>query len=172
MCQNKVKFCCPVKYVNIHIFSQLTWFSQTNCGWWRKTTYTFEFSCKSSIRITYFSSCAKKKVKFCWTVLSVAGGPFSGYPEVRRSGRQGNNWSSSVAEIKLQRRCQVSMTSRFSPCWAVTLDYTIRSFVHRVADCISQLQSVTSAATSLCLRAIGTVGNVDTTNKPTGRDDV
>ena len=49
--------------------SQLTWLSQTNCGWWRKTTYTFEFSVKSSIRIRYFSSCAKKKVKFCWPVL-------------------------------------------------------------------------------------------------------
>jgi hypothetical protein len=24
----KVKFCCPVKYVNIHIFSYLTWLSQ------------------------------------------------------------------------------------------------------------------------------------------------
>ena len=71
MCQKKVKFCCPEKYVNIHIFSQLTWLSQTNCGWWRKTTYTFEFSVKLSIRIRYFSSCAKKKVKFCWPVLSV-----------------------------------------------------------------------------------------------------
>ena len=50
-------------------FSQLTWLSQTNCGWWRNTTYTFEFSVKSSIRIRYFSSCAKKKVKFCWPVL-------------------------------------------------------------------------------------------------------
>ena len=30
--KKKVKFCCPVKYVNIHIFSQLTWLSQTNCG--------------------------------------------------------------------------------------------------------------------------------------------
>ena len=57
----KVKFCCPVNYVNIHIFSQLTWLSQTNCGWWRKTTYTFEFNVKSSIRIRYFPSCAKKK---------------------------------------------------------------------------------------------------------------
>ena len=69
MCQKKVKFCCPVKYVNIHIFSQLTWLSQTNCRWWRKTTYTFEFSFKISIMIRYFSSCAKKKVKFCWSVL-------------------------------------------------------------------------------------------------------
>ena len=62
----KVKFCCVVKYVNtcIHIFSQLTWLSQANCGWWRKTTYTFEFSVKSSIRIRYFSSCAKKKLNF------------------------------------------------------------------------------------------------------------
>ena len=59
-----------MKYVNIHIFSQLTWLSQTNCGRWRKTTYTFEFSVKSSIRIRYFSSRAKKKVKFCWPVLS------------------------------------------------------------------------------------------------------
>ena len=59
--KKKGKFCCPVKYVNIHIFSQLTWLSQTNCGCWRKTTYTFEFSVKSSIRIRYFSSCAKKK---------------------------------------------------------------------------------------------------------------
>jgi len=62
MCQKKVKFCCPVKYVNIQIFSQLTWLSQTNCGWWRKATYTFEFSVKSSIRIRYFSSCAKNKL--------------------------------------------------------------------------------------------------------------
>ena len=60
-----------MKYVNIHIFSQLTCLSQTNCGWWRKTTYTFEFSVKSSIRIRYFSSCAKKKVKFCWPVLPI-----------------------------------------------------------------------------------------------------
>jgi hypothetical protein len=24
----KAKFCCPIKYVNIHIFSHLTWLSQ------------------------------------------------------------------------------------------------------------------------------------------------
>jgi len=30
--KKKVKFCCPVKYVSIHIFSQLTWLSQTNYG--------------------------------------------------------------------------------------------------------------------------------------------
>ena len=64
-----------MKYVNIHIFSQLTWLSQTNCGWWRKTTYTFEFSVKSSIRIRYFSSCAKKKLNFVdqcyWTIAVV-----------------------------------------------------------------------------------------------------
>ena len=71
MCQKKVKFCCPVKYVIKHIFSQFTWLSQRNCGWWRKTTYTFEFSFKSSIRIRYFSSCAKKKVKFCCPVKYV-----------------------------------------------------------------------------------------------------
>jgi hypothetical protein len=28
----KVKFCCPVKYVNIHIFSHLTWLSQKPVG--------------------------------------------------------------------------------------------------------------------------------------------
>jgi hypothetical protein len=27
-----VKFCCPVKYVNIHIFSHFTWLSQKNRG--------------------------------------------------------------------------------------------------------------------------------------------
>jgi hypothetical protein len=27
-----VKFCCPVKYVNIHIFSHLTWLSQKDRG--------------------------------------------------------------------------------------------------------------------------------------------
>ena len=44
----------------------------TNKLWaMEKTTYTFEFSVKSSIRIRYFSSCAKKKVKFCCPVLSV-----------------------------------------------------------------------------------------------------
>ena len=62
--KKKVKFCCPVKYVNIRIFSQLTWLSQTNYACWRKTTYTFEFSVKRSIRIRYFSSCAKKKLNF------------------------------------------------------------------------------------------------------------
>jgi hypothetical protein len=34
-----------------------------------KTTYIFEFNVKSTIRITYFSSWNKKKVKFCWPVL-------------------------------------------------------------------------------------------------------
>jgi hypothetical protein len=29
--------------------AHLTWLSQKNCGWWRKTTYIFEFSVKSSI---------------------------------------------------------------------------------------------------------------------------
>jgi hypothetical protein len=67
----KVKFCCPVKYVNIHIFSHLTWLSQKQRGWWRKTNYIFEFSVKSSIRIRHFSSWDKKKVKFCWPVLLV-----------------------------------------------------------------------------------------------------
>jgi hypothetical protein len=63
--KKKVKFCFPVKYVNIHIFSHLTWLSQKNRGRWRKTTYVFEFSVKSTIRIRYFSSWDKKKVKFC-----------------------------------------------------------------------------------------------------------
>ena len=73
--KKKVKFCCPVKYVNIHIFSQLTWLSQTNCGWRRKTTCTFEFSVKRSIRIRYFSSCAQKKLNFvdqCYLSLTYA----------------------------------------------------------------------------------------------------
>jgi len=51
-----------VKYVKIHIFSHFTWLSQTNRGWWRKTTYIFEFGVKSSIRIWYFPSWDKKKV--------------------------------------------------------------------------------------------------------------
>jgi hypothetical protein len=42
-----------------------------NCGWWRKTTYIFEFSVKSTIRIRYFSSWDIKKVKFCWPVLLI-----------------------------------------------------------------------------------------------------
>jgi hypothetical protein len=63
--KKKVTFCCPVKYVNIHIFSHLTWLSQKNCGGGRKTTYTFEISVKSSIRIGYFFSRTIKKVKFC-----------------------------------------------------------------------------------------------------------
>jgi hypothetical protein len=32
MPKKKVKFCCPVKYVNIHICSHLTWLSQKNRG--------------------------------------------------------------------------------------------------------------------------------------------
>jgi hypothetical protein len=34
----KVKFCCPVKYVNIHIFPHLTWLSQ-------KKTWVMEKNC-------------------------------------------------------------------------------------------------------------------------------
>jgi hypothetical protein len=34
-----------------------------------ETTYMFEFSVKRTIRIRYFSSWDKKKVKFCWPVL-------------------------------------------------------------------------------------------------------
>jgi hypothetical protein len=59
-----------------NFFSHFTWLSQKNCGWWRKTTYIFKFSVKSTIRIRYFSSWDKKKVKFCWPVLS-AGLPFT-----------------------------------------------------------------------------------------------
>jgi hypothetical protein len=36
-----------------------------NCGRWKNFDCIFEFSVKSSIRIRYFLSCAKKKVKFC-----------------------------------------------------------------------------------------------------------
>jgi len=50
-----------VKYVKIYIFAHFTWLSQKNRGWWRKATYIFEFSVKSSIRIWHFPSCAKKK---------------------------------------------------------------------------------------------------------------
>ena len=67
--KKKVKFCCLVKYVKIQFFSHFTWLSQKNRGWWRKTTYIFEFSVKSCIRIWNFPSCAKKKVKFCCLVL-------------------------------------------------------------------------------------------------------
>jgi hypothetical protein len=48
----------------LSLFSHLTWLSQKNRGWWRKTTYIFEFSIKSSIRIRYFSSREKKKLNF------------------------------------------------------------------------------------------------------------
>ena len=58
-------------YVNIHISFTLNLVVTKNRGWWRKTTYIFEFSAKSSIRIRYFPSCAKKKVKFCCPVLLV-----------------------------------------------------------------------------------------------------
>jgi hypothetical protein len=65
VCQQNVKFCCTVKYVNIHIFSLFFTFNlavtKKNCGRWRKTAYVFEFSVKSSIRIRYFSSWDKQK---------------------------------------------------------------------------------------------------------------
>jgi hypothetical protein len=64
-----------MKYVNKHIFSHLTRLSQKNRGWWRKTTYIFEFSVKSSIRIRYFFSWDKKKLNFVdqcsWLAKSV-----------------------------------------------------------------------------------------------------
>jgi hypothetical protein len=80
MCQKRVKFCFPVKYVNIHIFSHLTWLSQKkNRGWRRKTTYIFEFSVKSTIGIRYFSLWDKKKLNFVdhcyqlWLVIMSVG---------------------------------------------------------------------------------------------------
>ena len=102
-----------MKYVNIHIFSQLTWLSQTNCGWWRKTTYTFEFSVKSSIRIRYFTSCAKKKklnfVDQCnwwrWTRGSPLTRPY---------------FVSSIVHFRLRRRllCGFSSVSMSGFVWA------------------------------------------------------
>jgi hypothetical protein len=62
--KKKVKFFCPVKYVNIQIFSHLTWLSQKNRGWLSKTTYILEFSVKSTIWIKFFSSWDKKNLNF------------------------------------------------------------------------------------------------------------
>jgi hypothetical protein len=76
MCQKKVKFCFPVKYVNIHIFSHLTWLSQkkTVGDGEKLLKYIFEFSVKSTIRIRHFSSWDKKKILIFFTLFIVYNG--------------------------------------------------------------------------------------------------
>jgi len=60
----KVKFCCPVNYVNIHIFSQLTWLSQTNCGDGEKLLTHLNSALKVLLGLDIFPR-VPKKVKFC-----------------------------------------------------------------------------------------------------------
>jgi hypothetical protein len=63
--KNKVKFCCPVKYVNIHIFSDLTWLSQKFVGDVEKLLKYLNSALKVLSGLDIFPRGTKKKVKFC-----------------------------------------------------------------------------------------------------------
>jgi hypothetical protein len=62
--KKKVKFCCPVKYVNIHIFSHLTWLSQKTVGDGEKLLTFFNSALKVLSGLDIFLV-VQKKVKFC-----------------------------------------------------------------------------------------------------------
>jgi hypothetical protein len=60
----KVKFCFPVKYVYIHIFSHLTWLLQKNVGDGGKPLTYLNSALKVLSGLDIFPS-GTKKVKFC-----------------------------------------------------------------------------------------------------------
>jgi hypothetical protein len=62
--KKRVKFCCPVKYVNIHIFSHLTWLSQKTVGDGGNLLTYLNSSLQVLSGLDIFPR-GKKKVKFC-----------------------------------------------------------------------------------------------------------
>ena len=62
--KKKVKFCCPVKYVNIHIFSQLTWFSKQTVGDGEKLLIHLNSALKVLLGLDIFLCVPKKKLNF------------------------------------------------------------------------------------------------------------
>jgi hypothetical protein len=60
----KVKFCFPVKYVHIHIFSHLTWLSQKKVGDGEKLLTYLNSALKVLSGLDIFPR-GTKKVKFC-----------------------------------------------------------------------------------------------------------
>jgi hypothetical protein len=69
--KKKVKFCCPVKYVNIHIFSHLTWLSQKTVGDGEKLFTYLNSALKVLLGTDICLRVPKKKVKFCCPVKYV-----------------------------------------------------------------------------------------------------
>jgi hypothetical protein len=65
VCQKKVKFCCPVKYVNIHIFSHLTWLSpKKTVGDGEKLLTHLNSALNVLLRTDIFPLGTKKKLNF------------------------------------------------------------------------------------------------------------
>jgi hypothetical protein len=64
--KKKVKFCCPVKYVyvNIHIFSHLTWLSQKSMGDEEKLLTYLNSALKVLSGLDIFPRGPKKKLNF------------------------------------------------------------------------------------------------------------
>jgi hypothetical protein len=60
----RVKFCCPVKYVNIHIFSHLTWLSQKTVGDREKLLTYLNSALKVRSGLDIFPRGTKKKLNF------------------------------------------------------------------------------------------------------------
>jgi hypothetical protein len=61
-----------VKYVNIHIFSHLTWLSQKTVGDEEKLLTYLNSALKVLSGLDIFPRGTKKKVKFCWPVFLMA----------------------------------------------------------------------------------------------------
>jgi hypothetical protein len=59
-----VKFCCPVKYVNIHIFSHLAWLSQKSVGDGEKLLKYLNSALKILLGTDIFLRVPKKKLNF------------------------------------------------------------------------------------------------------------
>jgi hypothetical protein len=68
VCQKKVKFYCPVKYVNVHIFSlffsHLTWLSQKTVGDGEKLLTYLNSVLKVLSGLDIFPRGTKKKLNF------------------------------------------------------------------------------------------------------------
>jgi hypothetical protein len=60
----KVTFCCPLKYVNIHIFSHLTWLSQNTVSDGEKLLTYLNSAIKVLSGLDIFPRETKKKLNF------------------------------------------------------------------------------------------------------------
>jgi hypothetical protein len=111
--KKKVKFCCPVKYVNIHIFSHLTWLLQKNVSDGEKLLTYLNSTLKVLSGLDIFPRGTKKKLNcvdqcnffHCMQHTVISSHLLNFYPVTRRQ-----------TQLQHGRQCFSHLCNWMSPC--------------------------------------------------------